>query len=201
MDSSSCPASSGMDHLTFHRQTPPPPKPVLITQTLKDLRKRRSLALYSWVALECVREKKEPSEENEREEEEEVEEAAVVVQVDWVGQAQAVAATPTVHLPCQIVKRDPDLHLRQLLIFMMTWTKRSCTQTPIYFIFSSSSISKQNVIAYACPARRNVGFHAESWLVYFSNVRAFACRSFQITPLKVRLQEPPKWCYCILTDD
>lgn len=103
---------------------------VPIIQTLRDLRKRRSLALYSWVVLECVRGKKEESEANEREEEE-GEGGAAAVWVDWVLQALAVAATPRVHLPCQIVRRGPDLHLHQPLIFMMTWTKRiTHTQTP-----------------------------------------------------------------------
>lgn len=110
---------------------------VPITQILKDLRKRRSLALYSWVVLECVRGKKE---ENEREEEEVEEEGAAAVWLEWVEQAQAVVATPRVHLPCQIGRRDQDLHLHQPPIFTMTWPKRENTNlhhdhyTDFYFI-------------------------------------------------------------------
>lgn len=135
---------------------------VPITQILKDLRKRRSLVLYLWVVLACVRGKKEEIEENESEEEEE---GAAAVWVDW-GQALALAAPPRMHLLCQIVRRGPDLHLRRPLIFTMIWPKRiSHTWSLHWILFFLHCFRAGCVFAYVYHVQLNVGVYVDMWLI------------------------------------
>lgn len=93
---------------------------VPITQTRRDLRKRRNPARFSWAALEGVRGTKEWSEEKRREEERQEQ---VSARVEWLEAAAAAAAAPRIHWLWRTVKRDHDCQLHQHQLFMMSWTE------------------------------------------------------------------------------